>query len=169
MINGIIENIKQEYHNNIDKFSQRIIISQMETLLNYAERFYQRQFVTRKIANHRILDALEHTLIHYFKSDDLIAKGIPTVQYISDTLNISPNYLSNLLKSLTGQSTQQHIHDKLIIEAKQKLSTSHQSISEIAYELGFEHSQSFSKLFKAKTHLSPLDNPFTKKQQKNNQ
>ena len=157
VINGIIENIKQEYHNNIDKFSQSIIISQMETLLNYAERFYQRQFITRKIANHRILDALEHTLNHYFKSDDLITKGIPTVQYISDTLNISPNYLSNLLKSLTGQSTQQHIHDKLIIEAKQKLSTSHQSISEIAYELGFEHSQSFSKLFKKKTKISPLD------------
>ena len=90
VINGIIENIKQEYHSNIDKFSQRIIISQMETLLNYAERFYQRQFITRKIANHRILDALEHTLNHYFKSDDLITKGIPTVQYISDTLNISP-------------------------------------------------------------------------------
>ena len=98
IINGIIENIKQEYHNNIDKFSQRIIISQMETLLNYAERFYQRQVITPKIANHRILDALEHTLNHYFKSDDLITKGIPTVQYISDTLNISPNYLSNLLK-----------------------------------------------------------------------
>ena len=169
VINGIIENIKQEYHSNIDKFSQRIIISQMETLLNYAERFYQRQFITPKIANHRILDALEHTLNHYFKSDDLITKGIPTVQYISDTLNISPNYLSNLLKSLTGQSTQQHIHDKLISEAKQRLSTSNQAIREIAYELGFEHSQSFSKLFKAKTQLSPSDNPFTKRQQKNNQ
>ncbi len=77
--------------------------------------------------------------------------------------------MSNLLKSLTGQSTQQHIHDKLISEAKQRLSTSNQAIREIAYELGFEHSQSFSKLFKAKTQLSPSDNPFTKRQQKNNQ
>ncbi|MDR6301904.1 helix-turn-helix domain-containing protein [Mesonia maritima] len=157
VMNGIIENIQQEYHNNIDKFSQSIIVSQIETLLNYSERFYQRQFITRKIPNHKILDTLEHTLNNYFKSDDLITKGLPTVQYISDALNISPNYLSNLLKSLTGQSTQQHIHDKLISEAKQKLSISNQSISEISYQLGFEHSQSFSKLFKAKTHLSPLE------------
>ncbi len=157
VINDIIENIKQEYHNNIDKFSQSIIISQIETLFNYSERFYQRQFITRKIANHKILDALENTLNNYFKSDDLTRKGLPTVQFISDSLNISPNYLSNLLKSLTGQSTQQHIHDKLINEAKQKLSTSDLSISEIAYELGFEHSQSFSKLFKKKTNTSPLD------------
>ena len=157
VINSIIENIKQEYQNNIDKFSQGIIVSQIETLLNYSERFYQRQFITRKIANHKILDALEHTLNDYFKNDDLIRKGLPTVQFISDALNISPNYLSNLLKSLTGQSTQQHIHDKLISEAKQKLSTSNQSVSEIAYELGFEHSQSFSKLFKSKTEVTPSE------------
>ncbi|MBL3658779.1 helix-turn-helix domain-containing protein [Fulvivirga sediminis] len=157
VINGIIENIKQEYHNNIDKFSQSIIVSQIETLLNYSERFYERQFITRKITNHKVLDALEHTLNDYFKNNDLIRKGLPTVQFISGALNISPNYLSNLLKSLTGQSTQQHIHDKLISEAKQKLSTSNQSISEIAYELGFEHSQSFSKLFKKKTNISPVD------------
>jgi len=155
VINGIIENIKQEYHNNIDKFSQGIIISQIETLFNYSDRFYQRQFITRKIANHKILDTLENTLNNYFKGDDLIQKGLPTVQFISDALNISPNYLSNLLKSLTGQSTQQHIHDKLIREAKERLSTNNQSISEIAYELGFEHSQSFSKLFKNKTNTSP--------------
>ncbi|SDR99178.1 Helix-turn-helix domain-containing protein [Gillisia sp. Hel1_33_143] len=155
VINAIIENIKQEYHNHIDKFSQSIIISQIETLFNYSERFYQRQFITRKIANHKILDTLENTLNNYFKSVNLTQKGLPTVQFISDALNISPNYLSSVLKSLTGQSTQQHIHDKLITEAKQKLSTSDLSISEIAYELGFEHSQSFSKLFKNKTHSSP--------------
>ncbi|GAA5024115.1 AraC family transcriptional regulator [Marivirga lumbricoides] len=157
IINAIIENIKQEYHTNIDSFSQSIIVSQIETLLNYSERFYQRQFITRKIDNHKILTALEHTLNNYFKSDDLIRKGLLTVQFISDALNISPNYLSNLLKSLTGQSTQQHIHDKLISEAKQRLSTSNRSISEIAYDLGFEHSQSFSKLFKKKTNISPLE------------
>jgi len=155
VINAIIENIKQEYHNNIDKFSQSIIVSQIETLLNYSERFYQRQFITRKIENHKILEALEQTLNNYFKSPDLISGGLPTVQFISEKLNISPNYLSSLLKSLTGQSTQQHIHDKLISEAKQKLSTSNRSISEIAYELGFEHSQSFSKLFKSKTAVTP--------------
>ena len=157
LINSIAENITQEYHNNIDKFSQNIIISQIETLLNYSERFYQRQFITRKIANHKILDLLEKILNDYFKSNDLIKKGLPTVQFISESLNISPNYLSNLLKSLTGQSTQQHIHDKLIKEAKEKLSISNESISEIAYQLGFEHASSFSKLFKIKTNQSPLE------------
>ena len=145
------------YPNNIDKFSQNIIISQIETLLNYSERFYQRQFITRKIANHKILNLLEKTLNDYFKSDDLVKKGLPTVQFISESLNISPNYLSNLLKTLTGQSTQQHIHDKLIKEAKEKLSISNESISEIAYQLGFEHTSSFSKLFKIKTNQSPLE------------
>jgi AraC family transcriptional activator of pobA len=156
-INNIVENIKQEYHSNIDKFSQEIIISLIETLLNYAERFYQRQFITRKITNHQILDKLEKLLSEHFSSDDLATKALPTVQYISASLNISPTYLSSLLKTLTGQSTQQHIHDKLIEKAKEKLSTSELSVSEIAYELGFEHLQSFSKLFKAKTQLSPME------------
>jgi len=157
IILNIIQNIRQEYHSNIDNFSQGIIISQIETLLNYSERFYQRQFITRKAINHQTLDRLEKLLADYFNSDDLVSKGLPTVQYIADDLNISPNYLSNLLKDLTGQSTQQHIHDKLIEKAKEKLSTTYKSISEIAYELGFEHPQSFSKLFKAKTTISPLE------------
>lgn len=155
-INNIIQNIQQEYHSNIDKFSQDIIISQIETLLNYAERFYHRQFITRKKAAHQILDRLEGLLADYFNNEDLINKGLPTVQHISETLNISPNYLRSLLKVLTGQSTQQHIHDKLIEKAKEKLSTTDLSVSEIAYELGFEHPQSFNKLFKTKTKLSPL-------------
>jgi len=157
LINSIVENIKNEYHANIDKFSQDIIISHLETLLNYAERFYQRQFITRKITNHQILDRLEKLLSDYFNSDDLVTKGLPTVQYISDNLNVSPTYLRSLLKTLTGQSTQQHIHDKLIEKAKEKLSTTDLSVSEIAYELGFEHLQSFSKLFKTKTNVSPLE------------
>jgi len=157
LINGIVENIKNEYHENIDKFSQDIIISHLETLLNYAERFYQRQFITRKITNHQILDRLEKLLSDYFNSDDLVTKGLPTVQYISDNLNVSPTYLRSLLKTLTGQSTQQHIHEKLIEKAKEKLSTTDLSVSEIAYELGFEHLQSFSKLFKTKTKQSPLE------------
>ena len=156
ILNNIIQNIRQEYHSNIDKFSQDIIISQIETMLNYSERFYQRQFITRKISNHQILDQLEKLLNDYFKQEDLIIKGLPTVQHIADKLNVSPKYLSGLLKVLTGQSTQQHIHDKLIDVAKEKLSTTNLSVSEIAYELGFEHSQSFSKLFKTKTNISPL-------------
>lgn len=157
IINSIIKNIQQEYHSNIDKFTQSIIISQIETLLNYSERFYQRQFITRKITNHQILDRLEKLLADYFNSDDLLARGLPSVKYIADTLNLSTSYLSSLLKTLTGQSTQQHIHEKLIGKAKEKLSTTDLSVSEIAYELGFEHSQSFSKLFKTKTNLSPLE------------
>jgi AraC family transcriptional activator of pobA len=156
-IKGIIQNIQQEYHSNIDNFSQNIIISQIETLLNYSERFYQRQFITRKISNHQILNRLEKILHEYFGSEDLIEKGLPTVQYIAETLNVSPNYLSGVLKTLTGQSTQQHIHDKLIEKAKEKLSTTTLSISEIAFQLGFEYSPSFSKLFKNKTKMSPLE------------
>lgn len=157
ILSSIIQNIQQEYHANIDKFSQNIIISQIETLLNYSERFYQRQFITRKISNHQILNRLEKMLIDYFNDDDLITKGLPTVQYIAESLNTSPNYLSGLLKVLTGQTTQQHIHEKLIEKAKEKLSTTDLSISEIAYIVGFEHLQSFSKLFKTKTGLSPLE------------
>lgn len=156
IINGIVANIKNEYHTNMDKFSQDIIVSHLETLLNYAERFYQRQFITRKIANHQILDRFEKLLSDYFNDDDLITKGLPTVQYVSEQLNISPNYLRSLLKVLTGQNTQQHIHDRLIEKAKERLSTTDLSVSEIAYGLGFEHPQSFSKLFKTKTTVSPL-------------
>jgi AraC family transcriptional regulator, transcriptional activator of pobA len=154
---NIIRNIQHEYNSNLDKFSQNIIIAQLEVLLNYAERFYHRQFLTRKITNHKILDRLEIILADYFNNDHLIRKGLPTVQYIAEKLNVSSNYLSGLLKVLTGQSTQQHVHDKLIERAKEKLSTTDLSVSEIAYELGFEHSQSFSKLFKSKTNLSPLE------------
>lgn len=100
---------------------------------------------------------MEKLLADYFKSEDLLKKGLPTVQYISETLNISPNYLRSLLKVLTGQNTQQHIHEKLINKAKEKLSTTDLSVSEIAYELGFEHPQSFSNLFRKKTALSPLE------------
>jgi len=156
-ITSIMQNIEQEYHSNIDKFSQDIIIAQIELLLNYADRFYHRQFITRKISNHMILDRLENVLAEYFRGDTLVKKGLPTVQYIADTLNVSPSYLSGLLKMLTGQSTQSHIHDKLIEKAKEKLSTTGLSVSEIAYELGFEHPQSFNKLFKTKTNLSPLE------------
>jgi len=155
-ITNIMQNIQQEYHANTDKFSQDVIIAQLELLLTYAERFYQRQFITRKITNHKILDRLEDTLTTYF-NDDNFEKGLPTVQEIAENLNVSPNYLSTLLKHMTGQSTQQHIHNKLIEKAKEKLSTTSLSITEIAYDLGFEHSQSFSKLFKDKTHHSPTE------------
>jgi AraC-like DNA-binding protein len=154
---GILQQIEQEYRSNIDRFSQDVIISELELLFTYAERFYQRQFITRKITNHKILERLEAILNDYLTGDALAKKGLPTVQYVAEALNVSTGYLSSLLKVLTGQSTQQHIHDKLIEKAKEKLSTTGLSVSEIAYELGFEHPQSFSKLFKTKTKLSPLE------------
>lgn len=156
IIINLIQNIRQEYQNRMDHFSQEVIIVQLELLFTYSERFYHRQFLTRKITNHTMLERLEKLLSDYFNNDSMALKGLPTVQYIADTLNISPNYLSGLLKVLTGQSTQQHIHNKLIERAKEQLSTTELSVSEIAYELGFEHAQSFSKLFKSKTRQSPL-------------
>ena len=153
----LLKNIQREYQSNIDKFSQNIIISQIELLLNYAERYYERQFITRKITNHQILTRLEERLNHYFNNSAVLANGIPTVSLIANDLNLSPNYLSNTLKVISGQSTQQHIQNKLIEKAKKKLSTTNLTISEIAYELGFEYPTSFSKLFKNKTNSSPLE------------
>lgn len=156
MLATIAGQIEQEYNANIDRFSQNVIIAQLELLLTYSERFYQRQFITRKISSHELLSRLEDYISNYFNSGELAKQGLPSVVHIAETLNISPGYLSSLLKSLTGQSTQQHLHSKLIDLAKEKLSTTNLSVSEIAYELGFEHLQSFSKLFKTKTSLSPL-------------
>lgn len=156
-LNGILHLIKQEYSSTIDKFSQDIILSQIELLLNYAERFYNRQFITRRVANHQILAKLEQWLDDYFADDSQMAQGLPAVQEVAAALNLSPTYLGAMLKSLTGLSTQQHIHEKLIEKAKEKLSTTSLTVSEVAYQLGFEHSQSFSKLFKARTNQSPLE------------
>lgn len=155
-IAGIMETIRQECSANIDKFTKNIVVSHVEALLGYADRFYHRQFITREKAYHQVLDRMEKLLTDYFNSDDVLLKGLPAVSDIAQSMNISPKYLSSLLKALTGQNTQQHIHDKLIEIAKDKLSTTNQTVSEIAYQLGFEHLQSFSKLFKAKTNLSPL-------------
>ncbi|RQP17745.1 MAG: AraC family transcriptional regulator [Parapedobacter sp.] len=154
---NILKGMANEYQANIDPFSQPVILAQLELLLTYTDRFYQRQFITRKKSSHQLLDRLEKLLTHYFNSDDLINGGLPTVQYVAGQLNVSPKYLSNLLRVLTGQNTQQHIHGKLLEKAKEKLSTTDLTVSEIAYQLGFEHLQSFSKLFKAKTRLSPLE------------
>ena len=154
---GVLRNIGQEYHANIDKFSQGIILSQIETLLNYSERFYNRQFITRKRAGHQVLERLEALSSAYFNDGEAGDKGLPTVQYFAEQLNVSPKYLTNMLKALTGQTVQQIIHEKLVMKAKEKLSTTSLSVSEIAYELGFEHPQSFSKLFKSKTSFSPVE------------
>ena len=155
IIVGLMQTMKQEYHANIDKFSQDIILSQLGVLLSYSDRFYHRQFITRKIANHQVLARLEEWLAAYFDGGEIGRHGLPSVSNVAKALHVSPGYLSGLLKVLTGLNTQQHIHQKLIEKAKERLSTTTLSVSEIAYELGFEHPQSFSKLFKAKTKISP--------------
>jgi AraC family transcriptional regulator, transcriptional activator of pobA len=127
-----------------------------KVISHFKQPRYKPKFHSENL-NNQILNRLEEILTTYFDSDDLTNKGLPTVQYIAESLNISPNYLSSVLKTLTGQSTQQHIQDKLIEKAKEKLSTTKLSISEIVCQLGFEYPQSFSKLFKTKTNLSPLE------------
>jgi AraC family transcriptional activator of pobA len=148
--------IEKELSSRIDDFSQDVVISQLELLLNYANRFYKRQFITRKAVNHDLLQKLEEVLNHYFANKTALSQGLPTVGYLAEQVNLSPSYLSDMLRSLIGQNAQQYIHDKLISTAKENLSTTNLTVQEVAYGLGFEHSQSFSKLFKTKTNLSPL-------------
>ncbi|MGO1787441.1 MAG: helix-turn-helix domain-containing protein [Sphingobacterium sp.] len=148
--------IDEELNSRIDDFSQNVIIAQIELLLNYGDRFYKRQFLTRKAANHDLLQKLEDLLDAHFNQEKSLTRGIPTVQYLADQLNISASYLSDMLRSLIGQNAQQLIHHKLVEKAKEILSTSNLSVAEIAYQLGFEHPQSFSRMFKTKTKLSPL-------------
>ena len=153
---SIFRIMEDELDSRIDDFSHDVIIAQVELLLSYANRFYKRQFLTRKVANNDLLQRLEALLSRYFDEEHALNKGVPSVQYLADNLHMSPSYLSDLLRAHTGQSAQQHIHDKLIEKAKEKLSTTSLSVSEVAYTLGFEHPQSFSKLFKSKTRVSPL-------------
>ncbi|HTI58073.1 helix-turn-helix transcriptional regulator [Mucilaginibacter sp.] len=153
---GIIKMIQDELELPIDQFSQDVIVTQIELLLNYSNRFYNRQFITRKAANNDLLTELEDLMTAYFDTEKASMSGLPAVQDIANQLNVSPRYLSDMLRSHTGQSAQQHIHNKLIEKAKEILSTSNLTIAEIAYRLGFEHPQSFNKLFKRKTNQSPV-------------
>lgn len=156
VILSIYQIMEQELNNRVDEFSQEVIIAQIELMLSYVNRFYNRQFITRKAVSNDLLQKTENILDEYLNQQSL-KLGLPTVKYISDQLNISPGYLSDMLRSLIGKSALQYIHEKLIEKAKERLTITELSVSEIAYELGFEHSQSFSKLFKAKTNQSPLE------------
>ncbi|MBC9795103.1 helix-turn-helix domain-containing protein [Sinomicrobium weinanense] len=154
---SVFKIIDDELKGRIDHFSHDVVISQIELLLNYCNRFYNRQFITHKAVYKDLLFRVEELLDDYFNNSISLNEGLPSVQYLADQVNVSPGYLSDILRSLTGQNAQQHIHYKLIEKAKEKLSATTLSVSEIAYELGFEHPQSFSKLFKSKTNLSPLE------------
>lgn len=149
--------IQDELRERIDKFSQDVIISQIELLLNYCNRFYDRQFLTHKAVNHDVLTKLEAMLDQYLNDQQALHKGLPAVDMVAAQLNQTPRYLSDLLRNLTGQTTQQFIHEKVIEKAKALLAKDHLTVAEIAYQLGFEYPQSFHKLFKSKTAQSPLD------------
>jgi len=153
----IIANVEQEIDINMDSFTQDLLVSNLDLLLKYCDRYYNRQFLTRKKVNSDLLSKLELLLDDYFKNDKLTINGIPSVHFIADQLHLSANYLSDMLRVQTGQTTQQHIQNRLIEKAKELLSTTSMSVSEIAYQLGFEHPQSFHRLFKSRTSLSPLE------------
>jgi len=157
IICSLLQQMQDELKNNIDTFSQDVIVSHLELLLNYSNRFYNRQFLTRKAVNNDLLSQLEQLLDDYFHSEISHQKGLPSVQYVAEQLNLSSNYLSDLLRNTTGQNTQQYIQHYLIEKAKELLSTSKMNVSEIAYQLGFEYPQSFSKLFKKVTRQTPLE------------
>jgi AraC family transcriptional activator of pobA len=154
-VTEIVTKIEKEFSNNIDAHSQTLIISNLELLLNYCVRFYDRQFYTRTNLNQDIASQFEQLLKDYYKQEKQLEFGIPSVQYCGEAMNMSPKYLSDLLRKETGQSTQDHIHRYIIEKAKNRLLNSNESASEIAYALGFEYPQYFSKIFKKKTTMSP--------------
>lgn len=155
-ITGLLDSITNELNTAIDEVSQDVIVSYIEVLLNYSNRFYKRQFITRKAVNSDLLTKMDIILEEYFNHQEALNKGLPTVDFLASKLNLSPHYLSDMLRNLTGQNAQQHIHEKLIEKAKEYLATTNFSVSEVAYALGFEHPQSFNKLFKKKTDETPL-------------
>ncbi|MEJ4088789.1 AraC family transcriptional regulator [Galbibacter orientalis] len=157
IISSLLVQMQNELNNNIDHYSQDVIVSHLDLLLNYSNRFYNRQFLTRKAVNNDLLVQLEAILNNYFNTETALNKGLPSVQGIANEVNLSPSYLSDQLRSTTGQNTQQYIQNHLIERAKELLSTTNLSVGEIAYQLGFGYSQSFSKLFKKNTMQTPME------------
>lgn len=154
---SVFKILDEELKSRIDDFSHDVVISQIELLLNYSSRFYKRQFATYKAVNQNIIQRFENALDNYFNNENEEQNGIPSVQYFAEQLNVSANYLSDMLRSLTGLNTQQHIHQRIIENAKEILSATDLSVSEIAYQLGFDYPQSFTRLFKSKTNQTPLE------------
>lgn len=151
----LIAKIENEYQNNIDRHSQKLIIANIELVLDYCTRYYDRQFYTRTNLNKDVLAKFENLLRDYYAKDHQLDLGVPTVGYCGKELGISPKYLSDLLNKETGKNAKTHIDDFLINKAKNNLLNSNESVSEIAYSLGYNYSQHFSKMFKAKTGVSP--------------
>ena len=149
---GIFLKIQEEYQ-HIDKHTQEIIIAQLEVLLSYSQRFYERQFITRKAVNHDVLTRMDSVLDRWLREQ----QGVPTVEALAGELNLTSHYLGDMLRSLTGRNAQQHIQDKLVEKAKEYLSMTTLTVAEIAYQLGFEHPQSFNRFFRKKMKVSPLE------------
>ncbi|WP_312744973.1 helix-turn-helix domain-containing protein [Sphingobacterium multivorum] len=149
------EKIAEEIDQNIDKHSKTLIVSNIELLLNYCQRFYDRQFITRSNVNSDILVRFEKLLNDYFKSDKTLLLGLPSVSYCADQLHLSPNYFGDLIKKETGSTALDYIQAKLIDEAKERIFDHSKSINEIASELGFKYQQHFTRLFKQKTGVTP--------------
>jgi AraC-like DNA-binding protein len=150
-------NIETEVKQNIDKHSKKILVANIELLLKYCSRFYDRQFITRETANHQVIEKFENLLTDYILSENLQNIGLPSVTYFAEELHLSPNYLGDLLKKETGKTTLELIHLKILDLAKEKVIDTSKSISEIAYELGFKYPQHFTRLFKQKVGISPLE------------
>lgn len=157
IVEGLRDKVIQEYSLNIDRQSQKLIVTSIELLLDYCTRYYNRQFFTRENLNKDIITRFEAMLNTYYDSDIPLDQGLPSVKYCGEALNMSPNYFSDLLKKETGRNAQDHIHSFVIERAKTQLLNTSESISHIAYDLGFEYPQNFSKLFKKKTGKSPTE------------
>lgn len=157
LVSALFDAIANELNNDTDQFSRDVLVSQIELLLNYSNRFYHRQFITRRSLYNDLIRKMNSYLTDRIGNGGSTVEGLPTVQELAHFLSVTPRYLTDLLKSLTGLSAQQHIHDQLIESAKRTLSHSRLTVSEIAYGLGFEHPQSFSKLFRQKTAMSPKE------------
>ena len=149
------DNIENEIIQNIDRHSKKLIISNLELLLNYCTRFYDRQFITRENIGQGIIEQFEQHLNEYLRHDKLQEIGLPTVSFFADTLNLSPNYFGDLIKKETGKSAIEYIHLKLLEYAKEKIMDKTKSISEISYQLGFKYPQHFTRLFKQKVGVAP--------------
>lgn len=154
-LTDLVHKIEEEYQQNIDRHSQKLIVSNIELILDYCTRFYDRQFYTRTNLNKDVVTQFVHLLRSYYNSDQPQETGMLTVKRCGAELNMSGHYLSDLLRKETGKSAQEHIYHYVISRAKTLLLSSQEPISQIAYSLGFEYSQHFSKLFKAKTGMSP--------------
>ncbi len=156
-ITNLTGKIENEYNQNIDKHSQNLIISNIQLILDYCTRYYDRQFYTRTNLNKDVVSKFEYLLKEYFNTGKPTELGLPSVKYCGKEMNMSPNYLSDLLKKETGKNAQEHIHFFMLEKAKTLLLNSAESIGEIAYGLGFEYPQHFSKIFKKKTGMSPAE------------